>query len=83
MIDVVAEALHIGFSHPVVSPNLPRDRQFVSCVQGPTVWPIPIATPPEILRVDGCEEARDRHLQQFVLDGRYPSRSPLAVPFGG
>jgi len=57
------------------------------------VWPIPIATPQEILLVDGCEEARDRHLQQFVLDGRDAMRklplragnlgeaSPCATPF--
>jgi hypothetical protein len=45
------------------------------------MWSIPIATAQEILRVDGCEKARDRQLQQGVCHGRYPSGAPLAVPF--
>jgi hypothetical protein len=72
VIDVVEEALDIRFDHPVVAPNLALDRQFVPCVQGSPVWPIPIATAQDILLVDGCEEARDRQLQPLVVDGRSP-----------
>jgi hypothetical protein len=82
VIDVVEEACAIRFDHPVVSPKLALDRQFVYRVQGPNLWPISIATAQEILLVEGGEEARDRQLQQLILDGRYPPRSPLAVLFG-
>jgi len=82
MIDGVEEALHIRFDHPVVSPKWPRDRQLIHRVQGSHGWPIPIATTPEILLVDGGEEARDRQLQPLVRHGRYPYRSELAVPCG-
>jgi hypothetical protein len=82
VIDVVDEACDIRFPHPVVWPTLELDRQFVHRVQSSHVWPIPIPTPPELLLVDGCEEVRDRQLQQFILDGRDPQRSQLAMLCG-
>ena len=58
MIDGVEELLDVRFHHPVVSPKLELDRQFVHRVQGSNLRPIPIATAQEVLLVDGFEEAR-------------------------
>jgi hypothetical protein len=82
VLDGVEEAWDSRFDHPGVSPTWARARPFVDRLQGPNLWPISITTAPAILRVDGGEEARDRHRPQRILDGRYPQRSQRAVLLG-
>jgi hypothetical protein len=75
----VEEAVEVRFDHPVLSLPLALERPFVHCVQGSNVGPLPLATAPEILLVEACEDARDRPRQQLVLHGWSPSASQLAV----
>jgi len=46
------------------------------------MWPIPIATAQDVLRVDGFQEARYCPLQERVFYGGNPQGTLRAIPFG-
>jgi hypothetical protein len=46
------------FRHPGISSQVALDGQGVPRRPGATLGPLPLATPQDVLRVNGCEEAR-------------------------
>jgi hypothetical protein len=81
MLDGVEEPLDVRFDPKVVPPELTRNGQPIHGVQRSHVRPVPIATPQDILRVDGLQYPRAGELQPLSLDGGHSSRAQLAIPF--
>src|SRR5262249_13542235 len=74
--------LDVGFHHPGLSSELELDGQCIHRIQGAYLGPIPIATAQEVLRVDGCQEARSCQWSELVFYGGDAQRALRAIPFG-
>ena len=82
VVEVVEEALDVGFDHIVVVPELQLDGQLVHAVQGSNVRSVAITAAQEVRLKDRFQDALDRQLQQLVLSGRYPQGAQSSVALG-
>jgi hypothetical protein len=82
MIEGIKDLLDVRFHHPGLSSELERDGPGIHRSQGSNLWPIAIATAPDVLLVDGVQEARYCQLQELVFYGGNAQGTLRALPLG-